>query len=615
MDYNEFAEKIKTKYPEYNDMDNMELAKRMVAKYPNDYSDVTFDKAQPQKQGFDLTPSGLIHNTSEAIGDVLATPIKALKDKQSIPQAYNELRQVDTTPRNAVQDFTTDMVVYNALPALRGFKGANLLTGAYQGGLVGGLEGLKEGKDPLQSASIGGGLGAGVVAGLPVVGKLANAVSPHVKKVLTQSIPYLKPETVAQAVKPNSVALDLNENTAQNLLMNTTERVRNAYNNLLNKKGNRVGELLEELPNEASFKVGDILQDYDKVYNNYSLSKNDTLNPARNATSKELQKIEDMLYSNAGNNKADFNIQMDELQYPQNALEVVKGRRKGNYWSKTLDSLQNNIELATRKFNNDILAKIKSNPKLATDSQAIQNFENIIEDMRSRSIPDEVADDMYAKLYSAIGKTDSLNPANYKVSPKELYDINKNISDMVDWSAVDAATKNDVLEQMYGANAERISNLSPALKDANAEYSKLMDFQNNEGIRNILNKQNKIDTASSALKNYNSTITKGNTNRNIQDLENILVKEGEAPFLNAIDDVNAAQDLLSTPTTGFNPFGLTNMVKRITNPVLKGVREYNRLSPKLNISDNVKKLLILGGGKVSPYMLQGGITYEEELPY
>ncbi len=48
MDYKEFAQRIKTKYPEYQDMDDLELAKKVVAKYP-EYNDVTFDVAQPKE--------------------------------------------------------------------------------------------------------------------------------------------------------------------------------------------------------------------------------------------------------------------------------------------------------------------------------------------------------------------------------------------------------------------------------------------------------------------------------------------------------------------------------------------------------------------------------------
>ena len=44
MDYNEFSDKIKAKYPQYKDMDNLSLAKSVVSKHP-EYKDVTFDKS------------------------------------------------------------------------------------------------------------------------------------------------------------------------------------------------------------------------------------------------------------------------------------------------------------------------------------------------------------------------------------------------------------------------------------------------------------------------------------------------------------------------------------------------------------------------------------------
>lgn len=49
MNYKDFSSKIKSKYPDYSDMDDRELAQKMVAKYPQ-YSDVTFEEelaAQP----------------------------------------------------------------------------------------------------------------------------------------------------------------------------------------------------------------------------------------------------------------------------------------------------------------------------------------------------------------------------------------------------------------------------------------------------------------------------------------------------------------------------------------------------------------------------------------
>lgn len=44
MDYNEFAGKVKTKYPEYQDMDNRELSQKIIEKYPEYKDQVTFEK-------------------------------------------------------------------------------------------------------------------------------------------------------------------------------------------------------------------------------------------------------------------------------------------------------------------------------------------------------------------------------------------------------------------------------------------------------------------------------------------------------------------------------------------------------------------------------------------
>ena len=49
MDYKEFAKRIKNKYPQYNDLEDLDLAKRVVKKYPA-YSDVTFPETSTEIQ-------------------------------------------------------------------------------------------------------------------------------------------------------------------------------------------------------------------------------------------------------------------------------------------------------------------------------------------------------------------------------------------------------------------------------------------------------------------------------------------------------------------------------------------------------------------------------------
>lgn len=522
MDYNEFSEKIKTKYPEYKDIDNMELAQKMIAKYPKYQEQVSFNVEKPQEQtqskGIDLTPSGIINNTSQAVADAILTPLEMVKSKEKDPiKAYNAVakrnREVNQKIReekpimSGVKDLGLDLVGYGLLPVAKG-AGAFVKNAVTQGGVPMALEALKRGRNALGGLAGGSLLGAGI-QGLPYVGKVAGLV-PSAGKLVSRTVGRVKPETIERAVKADSKALDLSEKEAQNLLMDTTEAVRKNYKNLVQKRGDTVGNLLEELPEDKTFKAQDLLSNYDGILNSYSLSKNAKLNPARNATQKEISKIEDLLGGN-----------MPDIAKAQN-----------------------------------------------------------------------------------------------EISPKELYDVNKNISNMIDWDKPGAQMKNDVLEQIYLSNAKKLSELSPDLAKANKNYADLMDFQKNEGVRRILNNQNNIDTASSALRNYNSTVTKGNTNRNIQDLEDLLVKNGYEPFLGNIDDVNAAMDLLNIRGTGDS--WLANLATQMTRPALKAVRAYNR-SNLPNVVTNIKeslsplaqRLLTPLAVKGAAPILYGGIEYND----
>ena len=139
--------------------------------------------------------------------------------------------------------------------------------------------------------------------------------------------------------------------------------------------------------------------------------------------------------------------------------------------------------------------------------------------------------------------------------------------------------------------------MSPELEKANRQFANLRSFQKNEGLNRILKAGNNIDSASSALKNYNSTVTKGNTGRNIKDLENILVANGSEPFLNTVDDINAAMDLNKSITTGRNFGGVTDLAKSLLiEPTLRGVRAIN----KAGFVENLNNLC----GNVNPSVIQ-----------
>lgn len=428
-----------------------------------------------EKKGIDLTPSGAY---KKVVAGAVA-PIRALTHKQSVPEAYQTgLEKLEEfKPAGGAGDFIFDTAVYSRLPMLKGAStagkvGAFAGNAAIQGGVPGLLEGAKEG-NALEGAGTGAGIAAGIQS-LPVIGKVATPILktvPATGNLLARTLGRIQSETLKRAVQADSKALDLTREQAQNLLMDTTERIQKDYRNLLDSAGRAVNEASLRLPENIGVSASSLKNSLNDIYRGHSVSGIDELNPA---------------YDVAGD---------------------------------VYNDLINKIDLASDVKD---IGRVNA-PKLADIMGSIKNYN-------------------------------------------------------IDWNKSNAKERQAILKQIYGNYSRRLSNLSPELKKANADYAKLAKFDDNEGLKQIINPSvldaNKIDSASSALRNYNSTVTKGNTNRNIQDLEKLLVSKGKQPFLNDIDDVNAAMDLLNARSTGDS--WLANLTTQLSRPALKGVRYLNQ---------------------------------------
>lgn len=93
MNYKEFAQKVKAKYPDYKDMSDMDLAKAMVAKFPDDYSDVTFDEPT---EGIILTkaPEGRITYTTPVTDEWnMPAPSESPSKKALTPEEVSSRKQ------------------------------------------------------------------------------------------------------------------------------------------------------------------------------------------------------------------------------------------------------------------------------------------------------------------------------------------------------------------------------------------------------------------------------------------------------------------------------------------------------------------------------------------
>lgn len=578
----------------------------------------------------------------------------------------------------------TDLAIAFGLPEVKAFQGAGLgakignsvLTNAYQGGLIGGVEDLRHGGNGLGGATIGALGGSALGTAMPLAGAVGNGIknlgAVFGKNYMT-GIARIKPTTLEQVVKPFSKALDYTDNETMQLLMNTTERVRNAYNNLLSKRGQAVNEAIDNLRgNEYRVPLEDLKSDIKSTFDQYG---GELINPARNMTGGLERNLNELVSGGTSDPRAalglDKEITTNFIENPYFSKEKqaeaydIVGRalgKDGNWVKSRLNDPQyrgvktqsekldmllresenlaekeaNTGELGSQIYNHYNYNGENASPEAAEElintayNDIVNNnfitnnidpltrnineaelsyrqlLNNVVNNANDQNIYAKAGDDLYnivknlpedvqGSFYERLGNDlDTIYNKTQTISPIDLQKAKQQIGHMVNWSDETARNyQNPILEQIYNKYNRRLSDLSPELEKANRQFANLRSFQKNEGLNRILKAGNNIDNASSALKNYNSTVTKGNTGRNIKDLENILVANGSEPFLNTVDDINAAMDLLNLRTTGDS--AKANIATLLARPILKGVRAINRagFAEKLNnLRDNVNPSVI-----------------------
>lgn len=603
---------------------------------------------------------------------------KPLTDEE-LDNAYG---WVDDKPQGMgkVSALGTDLAVAFGLPEIKAFQGAGLgakignsvLTNAYQGGLIGGVEDLRQGGNGFGGATIGALGGGALGTAMPLTGAVISKLLPRAGA----SIAGVSTDTIRQAIKPNSKALDLNPDQAQSLLLDTTQNVRNAYNNLLSKRGQAVNDAIDNLRgNEYRVPLEDLKSDIKSTFDQYG---GELINPARNMTGGLERNLNELVSSGTSDPRAtlglDKEITTNFVENPYFSKEKqaeaydIVGRalgKDGNWVKSRLNDPQyrgvktqsekldmllresenlaekeaNTGELGSQIYNHYNYNGENASPEAAEElintayNDIVNNnfitdnidpltrnineaelsyrqlLNNVVNNANDQNIYVKAGDDLYnivknlpedvqGSFYERLGNDlDTIYNKTQTISPIDLQKAKQQIGHMVNWSDETARNyQNPILEQIYNKYNRRLSDLSPELEKANRQFANLRGFQKNEGLNRILKAGNNIDSSSSALKNYNSTVTKGNTGRNIKDLENILIANGSEPFLNTVDDINAAMDLNKSITTGRNFGGVTDLAKSLLiEPTLRGVRAINKsrfVKTLNNLRDNVNPSVI-----------------------
>ncbi len=115
MSYQDFAAKVKSKYPEYNQVDDLTLSQKMVDKYPEYKGIVNFDGSgvlAPEKQNFDIVP--IPKQTVGSENGQESQPIPEIKINP-----IHDLKPIDTKQSDILSDNKHEInSIYGKLPGI-----------------------------------------------------------------------------------------------------------------------------------------------------------------------------------------------------------------------------------------------------------------------------------------------------------------------------------------------------------------------------------------------------------------------------------------------------------------------------------------------------------------
>lgn len=485
------------------------------------------------KKGLDLTPSGLTRNVGNTIGNALASPIISMRDNIPLDQAYQQAQEntqrfnaeEENNPLRKTTDFLTDMAVYSKLPMFNGFKGANALNGLYQGGLIGGLEGLKEGQNPVTSALGGGTTGAILNAALPPALQKASAG--------------------IQAIKQNAVKSPIYKATLGNLADTFANVPKEIFNKAYDDAINNGGELLRAEVGANPYQKGTEL-----------------FRGALNKAKKEIGRYADA-FRGLGENAYDKLSKMASDKIPNNeeTLRLLQQERNnlGQQFLKGLDNLE-------QKLQADVFANKLDLQKIQGQETPLQEVRQIIDDAffpyqfgRETSIDEKVYN-------NALNELEKYKQTN-SVTPFELQGLKQKYQNFINWEKNNKDV-NNFYKKIYMGLQNRIANISPKMGLANNNYAKLQDLLNATGGVNDSTIAKKL----TSLDAYNNLLN-GTQSPAFQQLDAML----ENPVLSRFNELNNMEKQLLANAD--KSMAESNALNKLANTLNGNMKRYEGMTP------------------------------------
>lgn len=562
MDYKEFSAKIKSKYPQYRDLDDRELAEKVIAKYPEYKNQVTIENLSPNiKKGIDITPSNLY---KKAIS-YPAAGLRSIARGEDFHTALGKTRAAyeDFKPLHGTADFLFDTGVYSKLPMLKGVGKAGkakafIGNALIQGGVPGAIEGLKE-DNAIGGGVTGTGIAAGLQGGINLLPRIGKAVAPIFRNEKFQNAVAKGIEGLTSVPEKYS-KLALQSELAGKSILNGPFDVETAYQNIERKLRTAKGmlptdkqykEQYKQLGNQVREKLNKTIKSdeyFNEMFNKLGTQSGEYVQSLRKAKGEAV-----------GNAKRGLKESLDRFDYKDliNDIEqVFKAQQK---------DLINPAEYDTGALKQELINLVKSgtrfNKRVVDPTKPITDFDNLyshfldyIEQNKTNPIVINNAQTVLRQIsknlkpelqnyYSNALKGDLDTIINYgKVTPESLEGITDWIGQQAKFRDNKYATPyaEPILQQLYGKFSNRLKNISPDLEKSNREFSDLMSKLKALGIDEEKIPANKM---AEIIKNY----VYGN-GKQIRSGQNLVLEDLLSPELigniKELDNAYVAQQQL-----------------------------------------------------------------------
>lgn len=226
MTLDEFGQHIKSKYPEYNDLDNTDLANKVLTKYP-EYKDMVDSSANSAPGTLESGALGLMSGVPGA--ETVVSGIKSL-GKETYPEAHQELE----TLKN--QAWEGHPIAYGAGKAT-GIVGTGLLAPEVEGlsgaaalgagiGAASGADTASSPSDIATNALKGAGTGAALGAVGQGIGNAVGAIPGAAKSMLASTGEKTSLADIeAYLQNPNAIRTALSKEGLANQVASTTSDI------------------------------------------------------------------------------------------------------------------------------------------------------------------------------------------------------------------------------------------------------------------------------------------------------------------------------------------------------------------------------------------------------